>query len=106
MNTNENDLPIETIQIRKGALIYRAINHPLRMQMLELLHRNARMTVTDLFIKLRVEQSVASQHLAILRKVAMVNTERQGKFIFYSINYQRIRQVHQIAEEINRGLQP
>jgi DNA-binding transcriptional ArsR family regulator len=97
---NENELPIETLQIKKGALVFRAINHPLRRQMLELLHQNARMTVTEVFIKLRLEQSVASQHLAILRKAAMVNTERQGKFIFYSVNYQRIKQVHQIAAEI------
>jgi DNA-binding transcriptional ArsR family regulator len=97
---NENELPIETLQIKKGALVFRAINHPLRRQMLELLHQNVRMTVTEIFIKLRLEQSVASQHLAILRKAAMVNTERQGKFIFYSVNYQRIKQVHQIAAEI------
>ncbi|MGN6399561.1 MAG: ArsR/SmtB family transcription factor [Flavisolibacter sp.] len=97
---NENELPIETLQIKKGALVFRAINHPLRRQMLEVLHQNVRMTVTEIFIKLRLEQSVASQHLAILRRAAMVNTERQGKFIFYSVNYQRIKQVHQIAAEI------
>ena len=97
---NEKDLAIETIQVKKGALIFRAINHPLRRQILELLHENVRMTVTEVFVKLRLEQSVASQHLAILRKAMMVNTERQGKFIFYSVNYQRVKQVHQIADEI------
>ncbi len=97
---NEKDLAIETIQVKKGALIFRAINHPLRRQILELLHENVRMTVTEVFVKLRLEQSVASQHLAILRKAMMVMTERQGKFIFYSVNYQRVKQVHQIADEI------
>ena len=100
MNTsNDNELPIEVIQVKKAALIFRAINHPLRKQMLQLLHENVRMTVTEIFIKLRLEQSVASQHLAVLRKAGMVNTERQGKFIFYSVNYQRIKQVHQVAGE-------
>jgi DNA-binding transcriptional ArsR family regulator len=98
--SNENELPIEVIQVKKAALIFRAINHPLRKQMLQLLHENVRMTVTEVFIKLRLEQSVASQHLAVLRKAGMVNTERQGKFIFYSVSYQRIKQVHQIAAEI------
>jgi DNA-binding transcriptional ArsR family regulator len=98
--SNENELPIEVIQVKKAALIFRAINHPLRKQMLQLLHENVRMTVTEVFIKLRLEQSVASQHLAVLRKAGMVNTERQGKFIFYSVSYQRIKQVHQIATEI------
>ena len=95
--SNGKELPIESLQIKKAALIFRAINHPLRRQMLQLLHENARMTVTEVYIKLRLEQSVASQHLAILRKAGMVGTERQGKFIFYSVNYQRLKQVHQTA---------
>jgi DNA-binding transcriptional ArsR family regulator len=98
--TNGKELPIESLQIKKAALIFRAINHPLRRQMLQLLHENARMTVTEIYIKLRLEQSVASQHLAILRKAGMVNTEREGKFIFYSVNYQRLKQVHQTAGNI------
>lgn len=104
MDIIENDLPIETLHIRKGALVFRAINHPLRMQMIDLIHKNGRMTVTEVYIKLRLEQSVASQHLAILRKVQIVNTERQGKFIFYSINYQRIKHLHKSAEEILSNL--
>jgi DNA-binding transcriptional ArsR family regulator len=98
--TNGKELAIESLQIKKAALIFRAINHPLRRQMLQLLHENARMTVTEIYIKLRLEQSVASQHLAILRKAGMVNTEREGKFIFYSVNYQRLKQVHQTAGNI------
>lgn len=98
--TNEKDLSIEILQIKKAALVFRAINHPLRKQILMLLHQSVRMTVTEVFIKLRLEQSVASQHLAILRKAGLVNTERQGKYIFYSVNYARVKQLHQIAAEI------
>ena len=99
-SSHEMELPIQAIQFKKGALVFRAINHPLRRQILQLLHENGRMTVTQLFIKLRLEQSVTSQHLAILRKALLVNRERQGKFIFYSTNYQRLKHVHQIAELI------
>lgn len=98
--TTENELLIEGLQIKKAALIYRAINHPLRNQMLQLLHKNQRMAVTELYVKLRLEQSVASQHLAILRKAGFVNTQRDGKKIFYSVNYARLSQVEQNA----RGL--
>lgn len=65
--------------------------------MVQLLHQNARMTVTQLYVKLRLEQSVASQHLAILRKAGLVSTERQGKFIFYSVNYGRLKQIQELA---------
>lgn len=98
--TTENELLIEVLNLKKAALVYRAINHPLRNQMLHLLHANQRITVTDIYVKLRLEQSVASQHLAILRRARMVNTERDGKKIFYSVNYQRLQQVGHYATEI------
>ncbi|HQU56246.1 MAG TPA: metalloregulator ArsR/SmtB family transcription factor, partial [Chitinophagaceae bacterium] len=79
-------LDIDVLQIKKAALIIRAINHKLRQQMLKLIDDYEKITVTELYINLRLEQSVASQHLAILRKAGFVKATRQGKFIFYSVN--------------------
>ena len=73
------DLRIDVLQLKKAALILRAVNHKLRQQMMRLLHQNGKMTVTEIYVKLRLEQSVASQHLAILRRAGVVRTERQGK---------------------------
>lgn len=95
-----HELQIEAISLKKAALVFRAINHKLRQQMLQIIHQNGRITVTELYIKLRLEQSVASQHLAILRKAGFVNTERDGKFMFYSINYQRVKEVERSASEL------
>ena len=93
MQSTKTDKPltIETLELRKAALVLRAINHPLRQQMLQLLHKHKRMPVTDLYVKLRLEQSVASQQLAILRKAGFVNTQREGKQVFYSVNYPRLK---------------
>ncbi len=88
------DLKIDVIQLKKAALILRAINHKLRQQILKLIHQNGKMTVTEIYVKLRLEQSVASQHLAILRKAGYVSTVRDGKFIFYSVNNERLAEVH------------
>lgn len=93
-------LHIEVLELKKAALIFRAINHPLRQQMLRLIHQNKQMTVTTIYVKLRLEQSVASQHLAILRKAGFVNTKRDAKFIFYSVNYQRLTNIHSIATQL------
>jgi DNA-binding transcriptional ArsR family regulator len=70
----------------------RALNHPLREKMLALiLSNNNKMNVTEIYVKLRIEQSVASQHLAILRHEGLVTTERNGKIINYSVNKQAIK---------------
>lgn len=96
----ETSLEIEVIPLKKTALVLRAINHKLRQHILRLIHENGRMIVTDLYVKLRVEQSVASQHLAILRKAGFVTTKRKGKFIFYSIDYNRMAEVHRFSKSI------
>lgn len=103
MIITESDLMIEVIQNKKAAMVLRAINHGLRQQILRLLHSNGKMIVTDLYVKLRLEQSVASQHLAILRKAGFVKTERDGKNIYYSVNYLRLNQVQEISKAMIEG---
>ena len=81
---------IDLLKTKKAALVLRALNHNLRQQIIKLIDENGKMTVTQLFLQLRLEQSVASQHLAILRKASIVKTVRQGKFIYYSLNGERL----------------
>jgi DNA-binding transcriptional ArsR family regulator len=95
--TND-ELKIDVIQLKKAALILRAVNHKLRQQILKLIHQNERMTVTEIYVKLRLEQSVASQHLAILRKAGFVSTYRE--FIYYSVNHDRLGQVHSFVHDL------
>ncbi len=97
--------------LEKSLGVVRAIKHSLRQKMLYLLHSHGEMTVTDLYIKLRMEQSLTSQHLALLRRTGIVKTRREGNFIFYSINYEHLAlisdlfaQLAAIAEE-PRGYQ-
>ena len=100
VGATSSELKIDVIQLKKAALILRAVNHKLRQQIMKLIHQNEKMTVTEIYVKLRLEQSVASQHLAILRKAGFVTTLRDGKFIFYSVNYSRLDQVHAIVHDL------
>lgn len=95
-----NELTLDVIQLKKAALVLRAINHKLRQQIMKLIFQNGKMTVTEIYIKLRLEQSVASQHLAILRKAGFVNTTRDGKFIYYSVSNNRLDEVHRFVKDL------
>ena len=75
---NMSTIKIDYYSVKKAALILRALNHKLR----------------------QLEQSVASQHLAILRKAGVVSTQRDGKFIFYVINHKRIDEVSDFVNEL------
>src|ERR1700712_2642741 len=85
---------IDFLQVKKAAITLRAINHKLRQQIMRLLEDQQRMTVTEIYVQLRLEQSVASQHLAILRRAGIVETFRDGKYISYSINAERLAQLN------------
>jgi DNA-binding transcriptional ArsR family regulator len=101
LTQGEKDLHLDYAELRKAVLVLRAVNHKLRQRIIDLLEENDQMTVTDIYIKLRLEQSVASQHLAILRRAGIVITERQGKFINYSLNKERLTQISQLVEDLS-----
>lgn len=97
---SSNSLKVDLLNVKKASLVLRAINHKLRQQILKLIDETGKITVTEIYVKLRLEQSVASQHLAILRKAGFVNTERDGKFIYYTINTNRIEELNQFIESL------
>ena len=93
---------IDLTQVKKAQMALRALNHKLRQQILTTIEKADVITVTAIYVKLRIEQSVASQHLAILRKARIVNTTRKGKSIYYTVNYNRILQIEKCVGEINK----
>lgn len=97
---NGSSIKLDFLHLKKSALVLRALNHKLRQQMIKLLDESKRMTVTEIYVKLRLEQSVASQHLAILRRAGIVITQRDGKFIYYTINYPRVDEVNKFVEDL------
>ena len=97
---NDNLPDIDYHNIKKASLVLRALNHKLRQQVIKTIYENKRLTVTELYVKLRLEQSVASQHLAILRKAGIVSTQREGKFIFYTINFSRIEAINEFVKRL------
>ncbi len=100
LKKGQKDVQLDYAELRKAVLVLRAVNHKLRQRMIDLLEESQRMTVTDIYIKLRLEQSVASQHLAILRKAGVVRTDRQGKYIYYSLDNERLTQISRLVEEL------
>lgn len=96
----ENVLTVNYHNLKKAALVLRALNHKLRQQILTLIETEDKITVTEIYVRMRLEQSVASQHLAILRRAGIVSTTRDGKFIYYTVNYKRIDQITGVTESL------
>ncbi|MSQ38595.1 MAG: transcriptional regulator [Chitinophagaceae bacterium] len=93
-------LKVDLLHSKKAAMILRALNHKLRQQIVKLIDEHKKVTVTEIYVKLRLEQSVASQHLAILRRASIVTTIREGKFIYYAVDYTRLEQINKFVEQL------
>jgi len=100
MQTTTMELEINTIELKKAAMIYRAINHNLRQDIVRLIHNSGGITVTEIYRKLNLEQSVASQHLAILRRAGFVRTERDRRFIYYKVNYDAFKNIEEQSKRL------
>lgn len=91
---------ISNEQLRIALRILRALAHPLRIKIIRTIHQNkdGAANVGEIYTALEIEQSIASQHLRVLRHADLVITRRDHKFVYYSLNYERISRS---AEAIN-----
>lgn len=92
--------PVSRQRLKVSTAIMRAVAHPLRIQMIRYIDERETACVNDIFEALQIKQAVASQHLRVLRQVELVYTQRQGKFIFYAIHYERLA----LAASVARGI--
>lgn len=64
---------------------FKALGDPTRLQIVRLL-REKDMTPTDILQKIEISQPTLSHHLDILKRAELIEGERNGQHILYSIN--------------------
>ena len=88
---------LSTIELQ--ARLFRGLSDPARLAILRVLCE-APHTVTDLVAATGLSQSNASNHLRCLKDCGLVNVDPQGRFAWYSLSDQRIRQLLELADGI------
>lgn len=83
---------IDPEKLHISSELLRAIAHPLRLKIMEFIDRNPNVNVNKIYNSLRLEQSITSQHLRILRDSGVVDASRKGKYVYYELNYPLIEQ--------------
>ena len=93
MSTTEKTTKQTVVINEKGILktteLFKAVSHKLRIKIIKLLQKQGRVNVNVIYRTLEMEQSITSQHLKSLREANVVNTQKEGKKIFYSLNTDR-----------------
>ncbi|MCS5663716.1 MAG: metalloregulator ArsR/SmtB family transcription factor [Flavobacteriales bacterium] len=70
-----------------AASMLKVLGHPIRISIVELLEESPRMSVTEIFKALRIEQAIASHHLNTLKNKRVLSSERVGKNTYYSVSH-------------------
>ncbi len=81
------------------AQFFRALAHPVRIKILEILVRGDR-TVQELQKALDLDQPLVSQQLAVLRNRGIVTSEKQGLTVRYAVRDRTIGQLLEVARRI------
>lgn len=81
---------IDLQKLDKVAEILKAIGHPVRIQIIDLLGQYKRLSVTEIQEYLNVEQSLASHHLTKMKDKGVLFGEREGKNMFYELADEKI----------------
>jgi DNA-binding transcriptional ArsR family regulator len=78
-------LKLDIVKLEAAASKLRAMAHPMRIAIIELLNNNKKLNVTEIYEALRIEQAAASHHLNILKSKGILASKRDGKQIHYSL---------------------
>lgn len=88
MKTNTLKCALENLSpeaLGSAAEILRILAHPMRLRIVDALNTAGEMPVCSITQHLGITQAATSQHLNHMRRVGVVQSERRGKEIWYSV---------------------
>jgi DNA-binding transcriptional ArsR family regulator len=84
----KEEIDIKKLETHSDRL--RAMAHPMRLAIISLLGEYIELSVTEIYIKLDIEQATASRHLKTLKDQDILMSKKEGKQIIYSLHYNNI----------------
>lgn len=82
------------------ANLFKGLSHPFRVRILELLSDADEVSVAELLSKTALEASHLSQHLAVLRRHRLVESERRGNHVYYRLTHRQAAQMLAVARQL------
>jgi len=89
----KNSKQLNSDALERASLMLKAMAHPMRVAILNLLMDGKKLTVTEIHFALGIEQSTTSHHLGILKDKGVLKSERDGKNSFYSVKNKNLEQI-------------
>ena len=84
---------IEPTKLEKVAEVLKAIAHPVRLQIMEILREREPITVSEIMAQMGIEQSLLSHHLGKMKDKHVLQSFREGKNVYYQLADRHILQI-------------
>lgn len=85
--------------MKEAAELFKILSVDKRIEIIELLKKET-MCVNALAAALKITQSAVSQHLRVLKSTGLVQDERRGYWIYYSLNRDTLEKCRQRLNRI------
>ena len=87
-------------KLKKVANILKAISHPVKLEILEILEQFIELDVTTIRekLKMKCEISMLSHHLSKMKDNGILMSDKKGKQVFYSISDRNILKIFECME--------
>ncbi|MHA2378899.1 MAG: ArsR/SmtB family transcription factor [Candidatus Thorarchaeota archaeon] len=97
--TTEQQITLSASDTENLVRIFRALTDASRLRIVHLLMKVDRISVSDIASRLEQHMSGVSHHLRILRDLGFVKREREGKWIYHSLDDECIEDIMERALE-------
>lgn len=81
----------------------KAMGHPMRLAIIDLLKGGNKVSVTEIYKTLNLNQAVASQHLILLKDRGVLRSEKAGKQIFYMLKFKESEEILKLIVKVVSG---
>lgn len=85
------------------AEFFKTLGHPARIRVLELLSEREH-AVSEMLPEVGIEPANLSQQLAVLRRMGLVATRKEGSAVYYSITSPQVAELLAVARQILTGM--
>jgi ArsR family transcriptional regulator len=87
------------MDFEKNSGILKALGHPIRLAIVEGLLDNNECNVNKIVGKLKIPQSTASQHLAILKSKGILSYRKKGVEVCYFVSNEKVKNILKSIQE-------
>lgn len=85
--------PLDIDSLTEAAECLKAIAHPHRLQIIQLLLSGKQLSVGEVAEHCQLQQPATSEHLRFMQRCGFLESKREGRVVFYSVSEPHLKEL-------------